>query len=51
MDSEEDLSGVQRTIHPKNQLENALKAFDALSLEQKDGLLAEYEGKPDFVNA
>ena len=45
MDQEEDLSNVQQEIHPTNLLDNALQAFDTLSLEQKDTLITQYEGK------
>jgi hypothetical protein len=46
------MSGVQPTIHPTNLLNNALKVFDALPMEQKDALINQYEGKKeDFVAA
>jgi hypothetical protein len=52
MDQKKDLSGIQQAIHPTNLLDNALKVFDALPLEQKDALIAQYEGKQeDFVTA
>ena len=41
MDQEEDMSNVQQAIHPTNLLDNALKVFDALPLEQKDTLIAQ----------
>jgi hypothetical protein len=52
MDQEEDLSEVQDAINPTNLLDNALKVFDTLPLEQKDALIAKYEGKKeDFAAA
>ena len=52
MDEEEDLSGVQEALNPTNLLDNVLKVFDMLPLEQKDALIAKYKGKKeDFVTA
>ena len=52
MDQDEDLSRVQEEIHPANLLSNAFRAFDTLPLEQKDQMIAQYEGKrEDFVGA
>ncbi len=52
MDLDEDLSRVQEEIHPSNLLNNAFRAFDTLPLEQKDQMIAQYEGKQeDFVGA
>jgi hypothetical protein len=52
MDQEEDLSEVQDAINPTNLLDNTLKVFDTLPLEQKDALIAKYEGKKeDFAAA
>ncbi len=52
MDQDEDLSQVQEEIHPANLLSNAFWAFDTLPLEQKDQMIAQYEGKrEDFVGA
>jgi hypothetical protein len=46
------MTGLQEPIHLANLLDNALKTFDALPLEQKDALIAQYEGKKeDFVDA
>jgi hypothetical protein len=46
------MSGLQEPIHPANLLNNALKTFDSLPLEQKDALIAQYEGKKeDFATA
>jgi hypothetical protein len=43
---------VQEDIHPTNLLNNALKVFNTLPLEQKDALIAKYEGKQeDFAAA
>jgi hypothetical protein len=39
-------------IHLANLLNNALKVFNTLPLEQKDALIAKYEGKQeDFAGA
>jgi hypothetical protein len=52
MDQDEDMTGVQEAIHPANLLDNALKVFDTLPVEQKDALIAKYEGKQeDFAAA
>jgi hypothetical protein len=52
MDQEEDLSEVQEAINPTNLLDNTLKVFDTLPMEQKDALIAKYEGrKEDFAAA
>ena len=52
MDLDEDLSRIQEEIHPLNLLNNAFRAFDTLPLEQKDQMIAQYEGKQeDFVGA
>ena len=47
MDEQEDLSHLQSPIDPSNGLENALNAFDALSLEQKNEMIDRYEGKKE----
>ncbi len=52
MSQEEDLSRIQEEIHPSNLLNNTFWAFDTLPLEQKDTMIAQYEGKrDDFVGA
>jgi len=52
MDQDKDLSRIQEEIHPLNLLDNAFQAFDTLPLEQKDMMIAQYEGKrQDFVRA
>ena len=52
MDQDEDMSAVQEAIHPTNLLNNALKVFDTLPLEQKGALIAKYKGKQeDFATA
>jgi len=39
-------------MHPTNLLDNALKVFDALPLEQKDALITQYKKKQeDFAAA
>ena len=46
------MAGVQEAIHLANLLNNALKVFDTLPLEQKDALIAKYKGKQkDFAAA
>ena len=47
LDEPEDLSHIQAPIDPANGLENALNAFDALSLEQKNEMIDRYEGKTE----
>ena len=52
MGQDEDLSNIQEEIHPSNLLDNAFRAFNTLPLEQKDAMIAQYEGKKeDFVGA
>jgi hypothetical protein len=52
MDQDKNMLGVQEAIHPANLLDNALKVFNTLPLEQKDALLTKYKGKQeDFVAA
>ena len=41
------MSYVQEPIHPANMLENALNTFDALPQDQKDKMIARYEGKKE----
>jgi len=41
------MTEVQEAIHLANLLDNALKVFDALPLEQKDALIAKYKGKQE----
>jgi hypothetical protein len=38
-------------MHPTNLLDNALKVFDALPLEQKDTLITQYKGKQEDFSA
>ncbi len=45
MDQDEDLSQVQEEIHPANLLSNTFRAFNTLPLNQKDKMIAQYEGK------
>ena len=47
MDQQEDLSHIQPEMHPHNLLDNALKTFDMLPVEQKDALIAQYKGKQE----
>jgi Zinc knuckle len=52
LDEDDDMTNVQPAINPANLLDNALKVFDTLPLEQKDSLIQQYEGKKqDFVDA
>jgi hypothetical protein len=52
IDEDEDMSGVQPAIHLTNLLDNALKVFNMLLMEQKDTLINQYEGKKeDFAAA
>jgi len=52
MDQDENMAGVQEAIHLANLLDNALKVFNTLSLEQKDTLIAKYKEKQeDFTTA
>ena len=52
MDQNEDMTGIQEAIHLTNLLNNTLKVFNTLPLEQKDTLIAKYEGKQeDFAAA
>ena len=45
MDQDKDLSQIQEEIHPTNLLSNTFRAFNTLPLEQKDEMIAQYEGK------
>jgi hypothetical protein len=52
MDQEDNMLGLQEAINPTNLLNNALKVFDTLPIEQKDALIAKYKGKKeDFPTA
>jgi hypothetical protein len=52
MSQDDNMSGIQEPIYLTNLLDNALKTFDSLPLEQKDALIAQYKGKKeDFVTA
>jgi hypothetical protein len=44
MDQEEEMGHVQNPISPQNILDNALKAFDQLPMDQKDAFIQKYEG-------
>jgi hypothetical protein len=44
MDQDEEMGHVQTPISPQNILDNALKAFDQLPLDQKDAFIQKYEG-------
>jgi hypothetical protein len=45
LSQENDATSLQEPIHPSNLLDNVLKTFNALPLEQKDALIAQYKGK------
>ncbi len=50
MDQREDLTQLLEAITPKNILDNALKMFDTLPMDQKDAFVQKYEGgKEDFA--
>ncbi len=50
MDQREDLTQLQEAITPENILDNTLKMFDTLPLDQKDTFIQKYEGgKEDFA--
>ncbi len=50
MDQKEDLTQLQEAITPKNILDNALRMFDTLPLDQKDAFIQKYEGgQEDFA--
>ena len=51
MDQDKDMSGVQEAMNLANLLDNVLKVFDTLPLEQKDTLITKYKGKEDFATA
>jgi len=44
------MTQLQDTITPKNILDNALKMFDTLPMDQKDTFIQKYEGgQEDFA--
>jgi hypothetical protein len=47
MSQDSDMPDLQEPIHPMNLLNNALKTFNTLPLEQKDALIAQYKGKKE----
>src|SRR6266851_5177949 len=50
MDQSEDMSQLQDAITPKNILDNAIRMFDTLPLDQKDAFIQKYEGgREDFA--
>ena len=50
MDQREDMTQLQDAITPKNILDNALKMFDTLPMDQKDTFIQKYEGgQEDFA--
>ena len=52
MSDKDDMTNIQPALNPANLLDNTLKVFDTLPLEQKDSLIQQYEGKKqDFANA
>ncbi len=50
MDQNDDMSQLQEAITPENILDNAIKMFDTLPLDQKDAFIQKYEGgQEDFA--
>ncbi len=50
MDQNEDMTQLQDAITPENILNNAIKMFDTLPLDQKDAFIQKYEGgQEDFA--
>ena len=50
MDQRDDMSQLQDTITPENILDNAIKMFDTLPMDQKDAFIQKYEGsQEDFA--
>ncbi len=50
MDQNKDMSQLQDAITPENILDNAIRMFDTLPLDQKDAFIQKYEGgQEDFA--
>src|SRR5216683_6368090 len=50
MDQNEDMSQLQDAITPENILDNAIRMFDTLPLDQKDTFIQKYKGgQEDFA--
>ncbi len=50
MDQTDDMSQLQEAITPENILDNAIRMFDTLPLDQKDTFIQKYEGsQEDFA--
>ncbi len=50
MDQDDDMSQLQSAITPKNILNNTIRMFDTLPLDQKDAFIQKYEGtQEDFA--
>ena len=50
MDQNDDMSQLQDAITPENILDNAIRMFDTLPLDQKDAFIQKYEGgQEDFA--
>jgi len=50
MDQREDMSQLQEALTPENILDNAIRMFDTLPLNQKDAFIQKYEGsQEDFA--
>ncbi len=47
MDQHDDMSQLQDAITPKNILDNAIRMFDTLPLDQKDTFIQKYEGEQE----
>ena len=52
MDQGEDILQVQDALTPENILDNGIRMFDTLPLDQKDAFIQKYEGgQEDFAEA
>ena len=50
MDQNKDMTQLQDTITPENILDNTIRMFDTLALDQKDTFIQKYEGgQEDFA--
>ncbi len=50
MDQPNDMSQLQEAITPENILDNAIRMFDTLPLDQKDAFIQKYKGsQEDFA--
>ena len=50
MDQSKDMTQLQDAITPENILDNAIKMFDTLPMDQRDAFIQKYEGgQEDFA--